>query len=239
MSDLNWKKLAGPLAAAGAPILGQLIGDALPIPFGATIGGQLGKMLASAFSADETPESVQRAIEATPPDERAQKLTALTEEAKFKWPAMAQMAEAAARADEARFAMQIALAQQVGQTARAEVISDDPVVRRARPINLYGFTFNCVLGALAFAAALLWAISKYDAQGAALVIGGLVALFGAYTAFLGVQAFPATGYVNARSDDKQVAAGFKPPPRGVAAAVAAFKGQAPAGQEGGGFTLFK
>lgn len=98
---MDWsslKPIAGKLAEAGLPTLGNLLGDLLPIPGGAMVGqwaGEwAGRAIAEALGVPATPEAVGAAINTLPPEVLQQKLAAAESEAVAKWEATARMAEA-------------------------------------------------------------------------------------------------------------------------------------------------
>lgn len=117
---MDWSKLApvaGKLAEAGLPYLGQILGDLIPFP-GGSIAGQLigdwaGKAIASALGVPPTPEAVGSAINSMPASELQARLQSAESEAAAKW-------EAAARIAEAEAADRTAQAQAINETIREE-----------------------------------------------------------------------------------------------------------------------
>jgi len=64
MADIDWGRIAGPLAQAGGTILGSVIGG----PAGAVLGPVIGQAVGQALGVDPTPEAVGGALSA--PDAR-------------------------------------------------------------------------------------------------------------------------------------------------------------------------
>lgn len=64
MNGADWGRLAGTLANAGAPIIGKILQD--QIPGGSFIIPIVGKILATAFGSEPTPEAVEQAIAKDP-----------------------------------------------------------------------------------------------------------------------------------------------------------------------------
>jgi hypothetical protein len=87
-------------------------------------------------------------------------------------------------------------------TMRAEIASNDPFVRRARPAFLYAMALTWTLQMIG----LMVAIALNPQQGAALITAaaGLTAMWSVALAVVGV-------YVKGRSDEKKVAAGKDAP----------------------------
>lgn len=102
---MDWSILTGPLAQFAVPVIKQAVSMGVgQIPIAGSILGPIaaeavGSLLAAAFGTEATPEAVKKAIETTPPQEAAAKLAAVDAEAASKWPALAQMAESAAKVD--------------------------------------------------------------------------------------------------------------------------------------------
>lgn len=89
----DWKDIAGRVIAAGAPTLGEMLGSALPLPGGATIGRWAGERLAEALGVEPTPEAVNNAL-TTAPAATVQAAIATSEgEAVAKWTAIAELAK--------------------------------------------------------------------------------------------------------------------------------------------------
>lgn len=109
---MDWKSVAGPLIAAGAPTLGKILGDMIPIPGGAMLGEWAGKAVADALGVEPTPEAVARKIEADPVGAGIA-LAGVETEAQTKWKAQAEIAKAQAEVGVAQVAA-------VNETIRAE-----------------------------------------------------------------------------------------------------------------------
>ena len=62
MADIDWGKIAGPLAQAGGTILGGIVGG----PAGAILGPVIGQVVGQALGVDPTPEAIGGAL-AQPP----------------------------------------------------------------------------------------------------------------------------------------------------------------------------
>lgn len=172
---MNWSDLIAPLVRLGAPMLGGALGGPL--------GAAAGKIVAEAFGAREpTPAAVQEVIAGLDP--QAARLTA--QAAEDKWlAALAEIGRA-----------QVA---EIGQTMRAESVSDDLLQRWWRP--LYALELS-MIECPAFAATLLralWSGHEAGINGFAALSGLLIAYFGARFGVLGV-------YVAGRSREKQSAA---------------------------------
>jgi hypothetical protein len=115
---MDWKDLAGPLVAAGAPTLGKIVGAMIPVPGGALIGEAAGNLLAKAFGVEPKPEVVQDAINSADPQVALEKIKAAEAEATAKWPALAEMAKAQHEAEARQWEAQLADV----QSARAQTI---------------------------------------------------------------------------------------------------------------------
>lgn len=181
---MDWKEV-GKTAAKFAP----LIGAALPVPGGAAIGS----IIASVFGAEDNPDAVLKAIEADP--EAGIKLRRIELDHKVQLEALAmQRAAMEMEQETARLAT-------VNATFQAEVKSDDKYVRRWRPTFGYAVTLTWVITWCA----VVWVIVVETAK-AAEVITALTAtamMWSVALAVLGVNVYK-------RSQDKEVAAGFKP-----------------------------
>src|SRR5262245_450949 len=96
MSD--WKAIGGQVVAAGAPILGKIIGEFIPFPGGGMLAEWGIRKLVEALglSTDATPAVIANTIQNTPPDVLQAKLAAAEKEADAKWEAYARAAEAVA-----------------------------------------------------------------------------------------------------------------------------------------------
>jgi hypothetical protein len=180
--DFDFGKIAESVIALGAPVLGAALGGPL--------GGAAGKILADALGAPAaTPAAIDKMLRQVPP-ERASAAVATAE---------AQWSEALkAEAELAGAALR-----EINQTARAEAGSDDAFVRRARPMILYVYALVVALFCVILVAAVAVVVCRFDAAGISTALTALVGLIGALAMLLGVITVPATGYVYARSRDKQ------------------------------------
>ena len=178
---MDWSELAKTVIGLGAPLIGTALGGPL--------GGAAGKILAEALGAAEpTPAAVKNAIAAADP-------------------AAAANAAAQAEAEWAAALAEIGKSQveQVGETQRTEIASDDPLQRWWRP--LYALELS-MLECPAFALTLLhalWIGHEPGINGFANLSGLLMTYFGARFGVLGV-------YVSSRGREKQAAATGQPVP---------------------------
>ena len=172
--NLDWKDLAQTVIGLGAPMLGTALGGPL--------GGLAGKILADAIGASAaTPEAVNDAIAERGPGSTFAMEAALKAENEWQR-ALAEIGKA-----------QVS---EVGQTQRAEIVSEDRLQRWWRP--LYALELS-LLECPAFALTLLHALwSGHDVgiNGFASLSGLLVAYFGARFGVLGV-------YVTGRTREKE------------------------------------
>jgi len=173
---MDWATVAGKLVSLGAPMLGSALGGPL--------GGMAGKLVADAFgAAAATPEAVHAAITDKTADlkiaaEAAQK-------AETEW--MSALAEIGK-----------AQVSEVGETMRAEAVSEDVLQRWWRP--LYALELS-LIECPAFAMTLLhalWTGHDVGINGLANLSGLLMTYFGARFGVLGV-------YVSGRTREKQTA----------------------------------
>jgi hypothetical protein len=173
---MDWTTVAGKLVSLGAPMLGSALGGPL--------GGMAGKLVADAFgAAAATPEAVHVAITDKTADlkiaaEAAQK-------AETEW--MSALAEIGK-----------AQVSEVGETMRAEAVSEDVLQRWWRP--LYALELS-LIECPAFAMTLLhalWTGHDVGINGLANLSGLLMTYFGARFGVLGV-------YVSGRTREKQTA----------------------------------
>jgi hypothetical protein len=171
---MNWTDLVAPLIKLGAPLLGEALGGPL--------GAAAGKIVADAFGAAEaTPEAVNAAIARVDPAAAAE----MAQAAQDKW--LAALAE-------------IGKAQvtEIGQTMRAEAVSDDPLQRWWRPLYALELSmFECPAFAVTLLHA-LWTGHELGINGLVNLSGLLMTYFAARFGVLGV-------YVTSRSREKQAA----------------------------------
>jgi hypothetical protein len=171
---MNWTDLVAPLIKLGAPLLGEALGGPL--------GAAAGKIVADAFGAAEaTPEAVNAAIAKTDPAAAAEMARA----AEDKWlVALAEIGKAQVT--------------EIGQTMRAEAVSDDPLQRWWRPLYALELSmFECPAFAVTLLHA-LWTAHEAGINGLVNLSGLLMTYFAARFGVLGV-------YVTSRSREKQAA----------------------------------
>lgn len=174
--ELDWKDVAAKVVGLGAPMLGTALGGPL--------GGMAGKVLADAFgAAAATPDAVHAAIS----DKAADlKLAAeAAQKAETQW--MSALADIGK-----------AQVSEIGETMRAEAVSEDVLQRWWRP--LYALELS-LIECPAFVITLLHALwNGHDAgiNGLANLSGLLMTYFGARFGVLGV-------YVSGRTREKQTA----------------------------------
>src|SRR5205085_7430348 len=174
--DMDWKDIAAKVVSLGAPMLGSALGGPL--------GGMAGKVLADAFgAAAATPEAVHAAISDKGADLKLAAEAAQKAESEWK-SALADIGKA-----------QVG---EIGETMRAEALSEDVLQRWWRP--LYALELS-LIECPAFAVTLLHALwIGHDAgiNGLANLSGLLMTYFGARFGLLGV-------YVSGRTREKQTA----------------------------------
>lgn len=114
MSD--WKTVAGQLAGVGAPILGRIIGEFIPIPGGGMLAEWGIRKLTEALGipVDSSPASVANSIQNTPPDVLKTRLETAEREAEDRYQALTSMHKATAEQNTAS-------ATAINETVRAEV----------------------------------------------------------------------------------------------------------------------
>lgn len=147
---MNWEDLAEPLGAV-APTLGRLLGGALPIPFGATIGGAIGTVIAGAMGVQATPDVVHDALKNTPADVLRAQLQTAESEAAAKYRAFAEIAKADS-------SVGVAQVQATAATTQAELVNGAWYQRWWRPLGMFVWisTWPIQLGTI------LWHISSRD-----------------------------------------------------------------------------
>lgn len=173
----------------GAPLIGTALGG----PLGGAAAGMIAKAITGAGGTvtGHGPAELKLAFEQLDPAAQAKAASAAEQE----W--------AKALQEEWRTAG-IAV-QEINQTARNELLSQDRFVRWARPSSLYVFSFSALLFCLVLVGSIAAIVWRFDAAGIATAITALVGLIGSLAMLLGVIAFPATGYVMSRGREKQTA----------------------------------
>lgn len=165
---MNWAALAIKLTQLGLPVLAQAVGTMVLGPVGGAIGENLGNavagMIASAFGVEPTPEAINNAIESTPTTEAVDKLQAVEEEAKAKWPALAKIAEA----EEQTARTQI---EQTTQAMKQDVVSATLLTNGSKwktPIVVLNslwrplFAYELLLECMALTTIVLYALVRND-----------------------------------------------------------------------------
>jgi hypothetical protein len=142
---MNWTDIAGRVAAAGAPMLGQMLGSMLPIPGGGALGEWAGRQIAEAFGVEATPAAIDAAIKAAPADVLASRLAVAEREASAKWAAIADIARAQAELGKAQV-------EAINDSIKHEVAKGDGLLGKWRGVHAWELTAECpvIMGALLF-----------------------------------------------------------------------------------------
>lgn len=200
------KRLAGQLIAAGAPTLGQIIGDLLPLPIPGKsnlVTWALRQAAAQLGASDETPEAISASITAAHPDEVAERL---------------QPVEAAASAEVERIRAEADVAKvqlaEVNATIRAEAATRDGWWGTWRTILAYELALECP----AWAALMMTLIALGRVADLVAAASVLTVWWGARFGVLGVHVW--TG-----SNERQTAITGQPIPGVVGAVIGAIKGR--------------
>lgn len=133
---MDWKAIAGKVIAAGAPILGQMLGDALPVPFGGAMGRWAGEYLAQMLGVEPTPDAVSSAIDTMPPEVVSNAIARAESEAVAKWQAIADIAKAQAEVGKTQV-------EQVNETIRGETAAGGGWLGAWRGIHAWELTLEC------------------------------------------------------------------------------------------------
>lgn len=188
-------KVGKKIAAAGAPLLGGLLGG----PAGAAVG----TIVAEALGVENDPDAIERAISVDP--DAAVKLAEIEATHKVELRRIALQAESEAL--EARMAMHA----ETQATHREEIKSEDKFVRRARPMLLYT---ACVIATLIvcgiLAVTFVVIFEPPEAGNPADVIQAIGEAIAGMQVILWILFGAAGLYVPNRTKDKQVAAGMQP-----------------------------
>lgn len=142
---MDWKDLAGPIIAAGAPLLGQMLGSLMPIPGGGALGEWAGRRVAEALGVEPSPAAVEAAIKAAPGDLLATKLAPAESDAAAKWSAIAELARAQADFGKAQV-------EAINETIKQEVAKGDGLLGKWRGVHAWELTMECpvIIGALLY-----------------------------------------------------------------------------------------
>lgn len=146
---MDWKEIAGKVIAAGAPTLGQMLGDALPIPFGGSMGRWAGEYLATLLGVPPTPDAVSTAIDDATPTQISDVMARAEAEAVAKWQALAEMAKAQAEVGKAQV-------EQVNESIRAETAAGDGWWGKWRAAHAWELTLECPFWAACFMYAIIF-----------------------------------------------------------------------------------
>jgi hypothetical protein len=204
----DWKAVGGQVVAAGAPILGKIIGEFIPIPGGGMLAEWGIRKLAEAIGVpaeSATPAVLQNHMQNMPPDVLKTKLETAEREAEDRWQALTAMHKATAEQN-------TSIGQAINETQRAEL---------AAGVSWWHWRHLC--GYVVVGSGFLFMAGG----GKILMFGGdiaaLTALITAITPiFLALCAL--NGYVAADTTALRVAAiTGQPAPTGVAAVVEAVK----------------
>jgi hypothetical protein len=200
---MSWGKVKDAIGKA-APLVGSLLGG--------RAGETVGAMVASVLGVEARPDAVEAALASNP-----DALLRLRDmEMNHQRELVALQAQASAtelQAESARLA-------EINATMRAEAASDDAYVRRWRPTFGYAVALTWTLTTLGIVYAIV--AEPKSLQHLADVMSALTIMWGTALAVLGVQ-------VQARSTDKQVAAGVTPPPGLLGALASRVAGRAGTG----------
>jgi hypothetical protein len=204
----DWKHIGGQVVAAGAPVLGRIIGEFIPFPGGGMLAEWGIRKLAETLGVpaeNATPDAIGNAIQNTPPEVLQQKLAAAESEAQSRWTAVADIAKAHAEQNAES-------AKAIGLTQREEI---------ARGVSWWHWRHLGGYVVVAFGAVVLAGCAKIMFLGGD--VAALAALVTAITPiFLALCAL--NGYVAADSTALKVAAiTGQPAPSAVGAAIDAAK----------------
>lgn len=186
---MNWSKV-GQTVGKALPVVGTLLAG----PQGAAIGGLVSQWL----GVENTPEAVDQALQSDPAAIERLRTKALENEAAL---------------NALHFETLQTQIKETGATARAEVESSDPYVRRARPGFIYAMKWAWLVQvgtSMAAALVVILADAFSDKVDAAKVLEALAGLQGDMAVAWGF-ALSVIGMYNVkRSHDKQVLAGQQP-----------------------------
>ncbi len=193
---MNWKTTL----AKAAPLLGRL----LPIP-GAGIAGDL---IAAAFGVENNADAIGRAIEADP--NAALKLREIENNNRTLL-------------EQQLIAAETLRLETVNRTMRAEAASNDPFVRRWRPLFGYIVALTWGIQVTGITAAILYVVIS-GTESASLLYTGISAVMGDMAVMWAIALSVLGISVKKRSDDKAIASGQTPAPGLVAKLANALKG---------------
>jgi hypothetical protein len=137
---MDWKQLAGTLIAKGAPTLGQLIGEFIPVPFGGSLATWALNKLAESLGVEATPEAVDEAINTRPASEVNAAIEAAEKEAIARWQALADIARAQADVGAAQV---VAVNDAIKAETNARAASGDGLLGQWRGFHAWELTIEC------------------------------------------------------------------------------------------------
>jgi hypothetical protein len=137
---MEWKQLAGTLIAKGAPTLGQLIGEFIPVPFGGSLATWALNKLAESLGVEATPEAVDEAINTRPASEVNAAIEAAEKEAIARWQALADIARAQADVGAAQV---VAVNDAIKAETNARAASGDGLLGQWRGFHAWELTIEC------------------------------------------------------------------------------------------------
>lgn len=137
---MDWKQLAGKLIAKGAPTLGQLIGEFVPVPFGGTLATWALNKVAEALGVEPTPEAVDTAIETQSPEAVNAALQSAEREAVARWQALAEIAKSQAEVGAAQV---VAVNETIRAEANAKTAGGDGLLGQWRGFHAWELTIEC------------------------------------------------------------------------------------------------
>jgi hypothetical protein len=137
---MEWKQLAGTLIAKGAPTLGQLIGEFIPVPFGGSLATWALNKLAEALGVEATPEAVDEAINTRPASEVNAAIESAEREAIARWQALADIAKAQADVGTAQV---VAVNDAIKAETNARAASGDGLLGQWRGFHAWELTIEC------------------------------------------------------------------------------------------------
>jgi hypothetical protein len=187
---MDWKDVIGPVIAAGAPVLGQMLGSLLPVPGGGALGEWAGRRIAEALGVAPTPAAVDAAIKASTNDVVSAKLAAAEADASAKWTALAEIARAEAEFGKAQV-------EAVNEAIKQEVAKGDGLLGKWRGVHAWELTAECpiIIGAL------LYVIVSGDA----VAINAFAGLSGLIITYLGARFSVLGVHVWQGSNERQAA----------------------------------
>jgi hypothetical protein len=147
----DWKTVGGQVVAVGAPILGRIIGEFIPIPGGGLLAEWGIRKLGEALgvpATEATPDRLANEIQNVPPDVLKTKLETAEREAEDRWQALTAMHKATAEQNTASGAA-------INETQRAEIAAGVSWWHWRHQIGYCTLAFGWVT-VVAFAAAMFW-----------------------------------------------------------------------------------